>query len=116
MIFGGLSALALIAFLVFATTGIVWLALSLLQGDPELARRRAGVIAITSGAVLIAIIVAGLIFRPAVRGFDGAGFGPQPGGPQQFGPPRQMPFPRFPPRQPGGQPGQPPQPTPSTTR
>ncbi|MSQ37667.1 MAG: hypothetical protein EXR61_05065 [Chloroflexi bacterium] len=98
----GLGAVALIAFLIFAVTGLIWLVITLQQADPAITRKNTALIALVSGAVLIAVLLAQALFlpratpgqriaqrihqnapgllRPAFggQGFPGGRFAPQP--------------------------------------
>ena len=60
----GLGAVALVAFLVFAVTGLIWLVITLQQADPAATRRNTAMIALVSGAVLIAVLLAQALFFP----------------------------------------------------
>ncbi|MDO8562377.1 MAG: hypothetical protein Q7S25_00880, partial [Candidatus Limnocylindria bacterium] len=55
---GGLGALALVAFLVFAVSGLIWLVVTLQQADPAVTRGTTAMVALVSGAVLIAVLLA----------------------------------------------------------
>ncbi len=61
---GGLGALALVAFLAFVVAGLIWLVVTLQQADPAVTRRTTAMVALVSGAVLIAVLLAQVLFFP----------------------------------------------------
>lgn len=68
---GGLGALALVAFLAFVVAGLIWLVVTLQQADPAVTRRTTATVALVSGAVLIAALLAQvLFFPPSARGLS----------------------------------------------
>ncbi len=60
----GLGAVAFVAFLIFAVTGLIWLVVTLQQADPAVTRKNTGLIALVAGAVLIAVLLAQALFLP----------------------------------------------------
>ena len=107
----GLGALALVAFLVFAVAGLIWLVVTLQQADPAVTRRTTATVALVAGAVLVAVLLAQALFFPRpdprralARAFGGnvPGMMRQPfAGPGQMRPPFAGPG-RFAPQQPAG--------------
>ena len=70
----GLGAIAFVAFLVFAVSGLIWLVVTLQQADPAVTRRTTAMVALVAGAILVAVLVAQALFGMG-GGAYGRGFG-----------------------------------------